>query len=249
MFGWQPTIQDLLKLYDNVVHSHEILTQFYKDSGRRVRRGYGFDPIITNTTFYDRTHYNGLSYYLDVNNSQAGGFYAGPNKYDSAVGRVWCSETKEVTHWFSGAFEYFIPGGSSAVDKIAEMAATARHLLGIDGLTLDLAYQLTPYTWLLDYFANIGDIISNATMFSRDNLVMPYAYLMRRTVVKREYGHSGLAFHNGNTGPITFREVFTDKRRVRATPYGFGLNPDGFSAAQWAILAALGLTKADRKLF
>jgi len=248
VFGWQPTVSDFLKIAQACVNSHEILTNFYANAGQQVRRRYGFEPIIESKSWYDEPYYSGLAYYLDPNSPYAGNFYP-PNKYENAQGWIYCTETKETNYWFSGAFQYAIPSGSSAADKIAEMAATAKKLLGIQGLTLDLAYQLIPFSWLLDYFASVGDIISNASMFSQDNLVMPYAYLMRRTVVKRVYGHSGVTFYSGPTGPITHSEVFTDKRRVRATPYGFGLSPDGFTPAQWAILAALGLTKSDRTLF
>lgn len=46
-------------------------------------------------------------------------------------------------------------------------------------------------------------------------------------------------------------ETIEVSRKVRraASPYGFGLNAEAFSPKQWAILAALGLTRAPGRLF
>jgi hypothetical protein len=35
---------------------------------------------------------------------------------------------------------------------------------------------------------------------------------------------------------------------VKATPYGFGLAPSGFSPTQWAILVALGMSDGNKNL-
>jgi hypothetical protein len=49
----------------------------------------------------------------------------------------------------------------------------------------------------------------------------------------------------GNTTTIFRRET---KERIRATPFGFGLNLSALDARQWSILVALGMTKGDRAL-
>jgi len=52
---------------------------------------------------------------------------------------------------------------------------------------------------------------------------------------------------NLRAGGRSLKQVFTThvKKRLRATPYGFGLDPDwmDFSSRQLAILAALGITR------
>jgi len=171
------------------------------------------------------------------------------NDPEDIYGKAVLSEIRSERYYFTGAFTYYLEGVSSPDGVISRGAQIARKLLGIDGLTIDLAYQLTSFTWLLDWFANVGDIISNAEAFTRDNLVMRWGYLMRETHVTRTYTHSGARFKTGTTGPVRMVESFTQKLRVKATPFGFGLNPNSFTEQQWAILIALGLTRSDRTLF
>jgi hypothetical protein len=49
---------------------------------------------------------------------------------------------------------------------------------------------------------------------------------------------------------LTFRNTYMvdQKERVRATPYGFGLDLGSLNPRQWAILASLGLTRAPQRL-
>jgi hypothetical protein len=50
--------------------------------------------------------------------------------------------------------------------------------------------------------------------------------------------------------PVQLSQTFGTIQKIRrkATPYGFGLNPNTFSTRQWAIIAALGLTFGGNKL-
>jgi len=55
-------------------------------------------------------------------------------------------------------------------------------------------------------------------------------------------------FTQADRAPISTSFRTTRKQRFRANPYGFARNPNSFSGKQWAILGALGLTKAPRRL-
>jgi hypothetical protein len=117
-------------------------------------------------------------------------------------------------------------------------------------LTPEVLWELAPWSWLFDWQANVGDILSNLSLLSADGLVMRYGYLMCHTLAYNRYViPAGARFTPGvETGPIFTVLGRETKERVRATPYGFGLNPDSFSIRQWAILGALGLTKTPRAL-
>jgi len=101
----------------------------------------------------------------------------------------------------------------------------------------------------LDYFATFGILATNVSRFSSDGLVMKYGYLMRHSTSIRTYTQNGVVFANANPGPFAITLKTERKERVRATPFGFGLNPNSFTGRQWAILAALALTKAPRSLY
>jgi len=103
---------------------------------------------------------------------------------------------------------------------------------------------------LVDWFVDVGSMLSTASLLSSDGLVLRYGYLMQHTRHTKTYRVTdGFQFNNGSrSGPVTNTLHRETKERVKATPYGFGLSLTGLSTRQWAILGALGLTKAPRIL-
>lgn len=247
VFGWQPTVKDVLKICETIVRWDSLASQYIRDAGRQVRRQFEFDPIRTFSTVATYGNQEVTNYAINPYQPWSGNFYANP--YSDGVGAVSLTETQYQKYWFSGAFMYYLNEENSLWGKLSHGASIARKLLGLEGVTLRLIYEQLPYSWLADWFINANDLISNIDSFSRDGLVLRYGYLMRETILTRTYTHSGVTFRSGRTGPFSMTEVFTDKRRIKATPYGFGVTPDSFSPVQWAILAALGFTTGDKRLF
>jgi hypothetical protein len=117
-------------------------------------------------------------------------------------------------------------------------------------LTPDVLWNLAPWSWLVDWFTTIGSSLSNVVSFQNDGLVMPYGYAMRRVRITT-VASTTLAFkENPEKELLTFRNTYMvdQKERVRATPYGFGLDLGSLNPRQWAILASLGLTRAPQRL-
>lgn len=246
VFGWQPTISDVLKICRAIVYKDDIIRQYVRDSGRNVRRRFVFDITESNRSVavqYLNNTPDGIGPLL--NPSWQSYFF---QTTADAKGTADLSEKITEKYYFTGAFTYLLEDVLSPSGTMARSAQIARKLLGIDGLTIDLAYQLAPFSWLVDYFANVGDLLSSAEAFNRDSLVLRWGYLMRETRVFRYYRHSGIRFKSGYTGPFTNTEVFKQKLRVKATPYGFGLNTASFTASQWAILVALGMSSGNKTL-
>ncbi|DAD51744.1 maturation protein [ssRNA phage Esthiorhiza.2_18] len=248
VFGVVPTVSDLLKLCQAIIDFDKNLKQLLRDDGQYIRRR--FDFPVSRSSRIIATEGDSIPTGAHLFGG-IGGSYVNTNffkTYEDGRGTASLTEERSERYYFTGAFSYYLASVSSPGGAIARGAEYARLLLGVQGLTLDLAYQLVPFSWLLDWFANVGDITSNATAFQNNNLVLRWGYLMRETRIKRIYRHPGIRFVTGPTGPITQTEEFTQKLRVKATPYGFGLNPNSFSESQWAILIALGLTKNNRSL-
>jgi hypothetical protein len=91
----------------------------------------------------------------------------------------------------------------------------------------------------MDWFANYGDVIFNISYLFGNSQVINYAYLMRTVTLTRkiEWGSSSTL---GGSG-LEFSVV--RKMRIRASPFGFGVNESDLSVTQRAILAALGITR------
>jgi hypothetical protein len=226
-FGIKPIISDLKKFHHAHTESEKILAQLERDSGRMIRRKRGMPPETEEET---HTYWGPLT----------GPVGADIDSYLVTGGDITRTIKTERRYWFSGAFTYYLPEKEGWRRTIAEMDS----LYGIvpDANTL---YQLTPWSWLADWFANYGDVIKNLQAFSEDGLVLRYGYVMchtKRTVTETWRGQIPIS---GGYRPLTFSNsyVWETKQRKKATPYGFGLSFDGFSSRQLAILTALGLSR------
>jgi len=226
-FGWLPLLSDIQSFAKTVERSDEIVKQYEAHSGVPLRRRFTF-PI-------SETHE------VDVEND----FLPSPAL---KVGYWWDKGTK-ITYttlktriWFSGSFTYYLP----KMGTMEHDLAIAKKLYGVR-LTPNEVWNLTPWSWAVDWFTNIGDVVSNVSAFSEDGLVMPYGYIMAETSHSKSYATYGAITKRGSKeirGTQTL--TTTVKKRLKASPYGFGLDPLSFSAKQWAILGALGLTRGNR---
>jgi hypothetical protein len=241
-FGVKPLISDLKKTARGIIDFQKRISQVKRDSGRYVRRR---AQLQGSSTSIDRGFASGSgvrfpSFYSIDGADQ---FYS----YRVPETRVVDNYQSEV--WFSGAFTYHLAQAHSFLGKMERYEQLAQASLGtrFDEST---AWQLTPWSWMVDWFADVGGFVHNVDMFSSDNLVMRYGYVMHRTTCTRVYSTSGLILRPGATAPTGFSDFLTStrKERMRASPYGFGVDLSGLSPRRLAIIGALGLTKAPGKM-
>lgn len=235
-FGWKPFLSDILKAAQALQQASKLIRQFERDSGRTVRRRFAFPESVSTET-----------------SSQHPSYRLFPNLY-IPLQTVSIPPTESHTVntrrvWFSGAYSYVLPVGSTNLQKLERYEALAQKLLGTR-ITPDTLWELAPWSWLVDWKFTIGDTLSNASKFSADSLVLRWGYLMVHDRAVRTF-----------TSPVYSTQVYLDrtpslslslvterKKRVKATPYGFGVDTSNLSGSQWAILAALGLTKSPTQL-
>lgn len=150
---------------------------------------------------------------------------------DELVDRFKCKITlhKEVTERASGVFTY----------HLGDIPPTPAYLrLKLLGLIADeaLLWEATRWSWLVDWFSNMGDVISNIEANLRDRVVSLYAYSQRRIV--REYKFT---CSNGYYDCSVTR-VFDTKCRRKIDPFGLA-SEVSLSDLQLGILVALGLQR------
>lgn len=228
-FGWLPLVSDIQKAAKATIESEKILKQLHRDSGKPVRRQYEF-PSESITRGGDQVG----TRYSWTPSAQSTWLYNGG-------GKLTIMDELSTKTWFSGSFTYHLPDNGTGLGKLEMQAAEARKLYGVE-FTPETLWNLLPWSWLVDYGTNTGDIIHNLTRFMSDKLVMNYGYLMRQSSIKRTYTLSGGCLIGG-PGQLNMSITATTKQRRPATPYGFGFNMDGLSGRQQAILAALGLSR------
>jgi len=228
-FGWKPLYNDLVDASRAVSNSEKILAQLYRDSGRDVRRRFGF-PVTKETTSTSQT---GIYPYLPGN-----GYL-----WDAPGQLITTTENLRVV-WVSGMCRYYIPPESDNSQRIRRSAQEANRLLGLRP-DPELLWELAPWSWLVDWVSSTGSLLGNLSSYLFDGLVWKYAYLMEHQIERKHYALIGLRDCYGTSPRCSGIGIRESKRRVSATPFGFGLSLDSFTLRQWSILAALGISRGN----
>jgi len=215
-FGWAPLVRGLRDFSKTVNESDKILRSYQERANKPIKRRYEWPDIQDQV----------ITPYKRVNVIPFDGFAEGS-----------MTETTLIRKWFEASYIYYLPVSQSNIDKFRRYGSDARKLYGID-LNPEVLWNLSPWSWAADWFANTGDVMHNVSAIGQDGMVIRYAHIMCHT--QRKVAFTG-AF-DGQPCSITVTDEV--KSRLPATPYGFGLNWDGFSPKQLAIISALGLSRS-----
>lgn len=230
MFGIAPTIADVQDLRTAIEDKEKIIRQYVRDSGRRIRRQYDF-PLQTNVTELVTSNVFPASVGapIDVNLVSRGTLHTHTR-----------TRTKS---WFSGAFTYYLPPEGWSRDLVL-----MDKLYGVVPGSA-LAWELLPFSWLVDYKTSIGAALSNLDSFAQDGLLMPYGYIMHHQQVETEYTWKGDVKEHGSWRSYASTYTVTTERKMRqpANPFGFGIVPGDLTPRQLSIIAALGLATVRQK--
>lgn len=242
-FGWGPLMSDLQEICQNVLKVQSIVDEMKNNTGRLVRRERGYPEAQTTTLLNGKAGVNMGGIRFD-NSSTPYWWNSVPTNTGFPATIV--KQTSERI-WFNGAFTMYLNYGDTFSDRLERYSQYANKILGIR-LTPDVLWELTPWSWLTDYFVDIGSALQTASLFQSDGLVLKYGYLMRETT-QRVTITSEFAF-KGET-PSTYFTTYSrvKKERFKSTPFGFGLDLNGFTNRQWSILAALGLSRGPKSLY
>lgn len=237
-FGWLPLVNDLKDFSHVVANSDELIAQYDRNSGKRIKRSFTWPMEVTE-----------LSRQLDQDVYLApalpGNYFAQPP--GSPNRQVWTYEVSTL-RWFKGCFMYYIPPYNSNGDNSKRNRQLAYYLFGAR-LTPELLWNLTPWSWAADWIGNFGDYLHNVSAFQNDGLVMQYGYMMETTIHSTTKTIANVYPKTiGGQHSCTSIWSTTTKSRRAATPYGFGLNVDSFSNRQWAIIGALGISRSPQRL-
>lgn len=228
-FGWKPFMSDLASLMSAVTNSTRIINQYVKDSGKKNRREatLAMDPVVGDLA--PRSGYAvGIA-------SQDGGDYAA-NAYTSACK---IQQTLNTTYRFVGSFTYALPGGSTLLEKAAYFGSLAQKVLGA-GMTPEAIWNLAPWTWLVDWWLDVGSAVSAAQRLQTDNLVVRYGYIMKHTTDRRIFTLTGGSYKGWSFPNLAMSLTYETKERWHSTPFGFAVNPATvFNANRAAIVASL----------
>lgn len=242
-FGWKPFLGDMESLINSYFTVNAKLQQCIRDNGRFVRRKGLMSSTEDNpvTTELYETHSKAYTSWCVLPNSFSEGLSV---PYPTGSGYLSESVIDSVTTekiWFSGCFRYWVPSFDGPDKPVAHM----QNILRMYGLRISplLIWNLTPWSWLTDWVGNIGVNIANYTTAVGDNMAAKYAYIMKETHTRVRnrtwvnlcppYGMQTFEWDRG----------YIVKTRRRASQFGFSIDWPNFTARQWSILAALGISR------
>jgi hypothetical protein len=232
-FGWKPFLNDMRDAFNSIITVEKRLKQLARDNGKPIRRR--ASKVIENTT-YSESGYNPpvLS--------------ACPSRLAAVPGSGSSTWTRRKDVRFTARFRYWIP--TTGPEASIERAYRALQVLGALP-TPKLVWDLMPWSWLIDWFSNIGDVIENVSTNAADNLVCEYGFMTSRTRISSEqFGKAMLGLGGATVSPLnaTIYDLSVSyssdyKNRSGCNPFGFGATWNSLSARQNLILAALGLAR------
>ena len=257
-FGWKPFISDLIATGEALLGATTALL------GPRgpLHRMRSEEPSVENSDGRNgRSQIGPVNYILGYNpgdvaddairfHQKAGPYTSTPRDLMSGHAVLYADITQSTRttreRWFEGSFTY-IPRIGFNPDSYLQRF---EELVSPDITPKDL-YALAPWSWLMDWFVDIGGAIAANEAASDNRILSNYAYAMEKVETRRGAIFSNiqnLSSSKSYAGPVGIARQWTTtgKRRIRANPFGFkpmtsvGLNPN-----QWMILAALGLSKAS----
>lgn len=236
-FGYAPIVSDIVNTVNVIKQGQRIIGQLERDSGRLVRRSRSLPsridqsgPITIGSPGLMRIGYSV--------NADTASLYRNQSE---SVGVLTSESSIHQDIWFKGGFQYVFEKPKSFDQGLEHIFQSIDKLTGV-ALTPERIYQLTPWSWFVDWNSSLGNVISNAQRFSEDGLIMRYGYVMRKTVTNQIYTLKGIRFKTLNPGPISVTRQIIRKERFRGDPFGFSINPSAYNSRQWGILSALAMT-------
>jgi len=232
-FGWKPFLKDLRGTVKAAVNSEKHIRQLLRDNGKVVRRKVTIakDSRIT----------------FQGSQGFAIGYPAVEGEFIDSYGKLYTSTIESNRTSFSGAFKYYLDyrHGMPMTPKLHRQLMTI--LYGAD-ISPHTAWSLLPWSWLTDWFTNVGDNIANMDMIQNDSLTIVYGYATDYKQTMDQYSLQGTVLHGI---PVTASQIVINEYtgRTKSTPYGFGLDPLNFTIRQAAIIAALGLSRSKPQQF
>lgn len=261
VFGYKPIVSDIVKVYDTLQKIDNIVEQWIRDDKKSIRRQrkvmlprkvISLDEDRVSAPFSQ-------DMYFPARNSGEPFHHVGSStnptygSYFSRRGQIIIEE--EIS--FSAQFSYDLSKlrllrAFGKEGPMTESNAALREYLGLHAVGLAptdaswvTVWNLIPFSWLVDWFTNIGELFDNFRAEQSAQLQMGWAYISTHATRKVHYS---TYIHGGGGDSMQIHQTVDARqksiRRLKATPYGFDVSFEMLSANQTAILGALALANS-----
>jgi hypothetical protein len=230
-FGWKPLLADIRKTINMFSKLEKRVDFILRNGGIPLhRRTPPFEPEVTEEVLFEYSGPEDQGWLRDQ--PFVHGWEDPPGQPGDGQSRFECKLVcrKTVTNCASGVMTYFLG------DLPPTRAEVRLRLLGLIP-NESLLWEATKWSWLVDWFTNLGDVIANIQSSLRDRLVSLYAYNQRHTVREYTWTATNGYYH------VKCVRVFDTKRREKIDPFGLTAEVS-LTDLQLGILLALGITRS-----
>jgi hypothetical protein len=151
-------------------------------------------------------------------------------------------ETVSDKIWARARFRFWLPPGPADINHNPEML---RRLYGLY-CSPQFCWNALPWTWLIDWFSNAGDVLENLDVGVADRLAADWFYVMREKAWDISHTNNLKLQHvDGTPVPVsvTSHAKSVIKTRLKGDPFGFATPSNSLSGMQLSILGSLGLSR------
>lgn len=235
-FGWVPFLSDVGKLIEVYQNSEKYIHRIKSENGMSVRKR----KVLEKSTVVE-TVAAGSSCLTSPSFPYSPGalnsFFTAPPTY-----RVE-KRTSTFTHT-SGKFRYYRPEfDDSDMGRYNSNLSEVSRNLAIHGLRVNPSnlYKVMPWSWLTDWFSNVGDNVANFSSAYQDSMASEYFFVMQHKVTELFLIQKLPMLPNAVTLEYS-RKIDVKQRNGDVGRFGLSLDVPT-SAFQLSILAALGLSR------
>lgn len=261
-FGLQPTGSDLGNLAELVLRSERPVLGFLNQEKVREKK-YGTRVLLKDqgsgeqvVTSYSNTA-SGTEFWTGLHKVRL--VYPGYSGTSSSYANVlhpilrWDYTRKQILRTFA-TWEYFVPQPTDFRGRLSSYRKKAELLLSSTSLKESTVWELTPWTWLSDWFVDIGGLLRYQQAV-RDNHIVASAAGYSVWEEFRGTTHFAGFKERSNIGVYPYFGVrnlsFTpyktsvlQRRHKRRSANPYSISPSwNLSTQQWTILTTLGLAK------
>jgi hypothetical protein len=238
VFGWEPFVRDLREVYNLWKRVDREMASLIRNNRKGVRRKVTLED--STSTSQTETHYA----YPFAN------VWGGPPFWTAGHTHHKVTTVTRKRVWYAAQYMHWIPNPTSS-------QWTIRARLALFGAlpTPELLWEVMPWSWLIDWFSNAGDVISNVSPTAVDYVTM-YSFLMEHTLVTKEHTSEcqwdpkifpaqNINIPGGSHTFSTTNRVESKARVGSVNPFGLGVQLPSLTGRQLGILAALGLSRSS----
>lgn len=242
-FGWKPFVKDVVDMLDLVLSFPQYVAEAKAKNGKWVRKRWHedlVDPVPPGYVHYDSgtLQFNPCAPSLQVGEPD--------NMLVPWTSRLRVYLEHQTRVWYVGKFKAYYPEFDEGLEAGYPAVFKAAQFIKLSGLSPSpyKLWQITPWSFLADWFTGVGQNIQVLEDLAGDAVVSEYMYAMRYSLHRFRYVGQ-FQTTDGQSHTVTGFSGLEVKRRVPAgSPFGFQVAPGGLRASQKAVVAALALQDA-----